>query len=231
MVFGNLRAAFQISGVLYVFYSLAIFGMAMFMPVGPEDVGNPLAALALTLVSVFLILWLVVAWHRYILLDDLSGALLPALRFDRMLAYFGKSLIVLLLVLPIFIALGVLVFALHAALPPLVLSLVPLAALVGTLIVFARLGPLLPSAAVGQSMTVREAWAATSKGSGTIVGLAILVVIMGILLGIPASILSMQGQWQLALAWSFVADWVALMVGITTLTTVYGHYVEGRTVV
>ena len=35
----------------------------------------------------------------------------------------------------------------------------------------------------------------------------------------------------IASAWSFVSQWIVIMVGVSILTTLYGHYVEERPLV
>ena len=44
------------------------------------------------------LLWVTVAWHRFILLEEYAKGLLPSFRFDRITAYFGTALAIGLMV-------------------------------------------------------------------------------------------------------------------------------------
>ena len=95
LVFSHIGFALRISALLYlvpaVLYELVIATV----------VRNPDPLLALRIASpMFLFLaaaaalWIAVGWHRYILLDEAPGAIAPPFRGDRVLAYFGNSLLV-----------------------------------------------------------------------------------------------------------------------------------------
>ena len=56
--------------------------------------------------------------------------------------------------------------------------------------------------------------------------LAILAVLGSVLIDLP--VLSLMNIMPLAMTWTFVTAWIKTMVGASILTTIYGHYVEGR---
>ena len=37
--------------------------------------------------------------------------------------------------------------------------------------------------------------------------------------------------WVLLILWQFVTGWLVMMVSVSILTTLYGHYIEGRPLV
>jgi hypothetical protein len=58
----------------------------------------------------------------------------------------------------------------------------------------------------------------------------LLSVIGAMLLGLPNMFLFAPGSVP-GLIWQVVTQWVTVMVGASILTTLYGHYVEGRPLV
>lgn len=121
-----------------------------------------------------------------------------------------------------------------AAVPVAVLSAVllpPVAMLALTVgvasFIFFRLSPILPAIALGKPLGFRAAWQATAGAAGTIAGLAGLMILGSLALQIP-TMLSGDPNSLLSLVYSVVVGWFAMMIGITLLTTVYGHCVEGR---
>ena len=99
------------------------------------------------------------------------------------------------------------------------------------LLISYRLAPMFPSAAIGQSVGVSQAWAATSGASGTIIVLAVVSAIASVVIDLPAELLARLpvGMW-LGFIWVGITGWVKLMVGVSILTTLYGVYVEKRTI-
>jgi hypothetical protein len=112
-VFANLGGALQVSGVLMLAHFAVLMTIGRPMAADEDSMRQmmmqgqmPWGRIALAaLVSTFLWLWIVVGWHRYILLNE-RPRLVPALRFDRMLGYFGKSILIALILLPLALVLG-----------------------------------------------------------------------------------------------------------------------------
>jgi hypothetical protein len=44
--------------------------------------------------TLFAMLWVAVAWHRYILIEEMPGKVIPALHVDRILAYLARGFLV-----------------------------------------------------------------------------------------------------------------------------------------
>lgn len=245
-VFGNLSAALRISGLLYAVQALVsvVFGLSLFldeaaMQQAMLNGGFPWGRL-LTIVAVSLVtsLWIVVAWHRYILLEENTGGL-PAFRGDRMLAYFGKSLLIGLVLVPVILIASILIAMVTTPIMTLLGSASSAAVsgvtagiliLVPIMVIATRLSLILPAAALGESMTHKQSWKATSGASMTILGVMAILMVASLVVDLPA-------QWlfgpdsMVAIVWSIVTGWFKMMIGASILTTLYGVYVEDRSLV
>jgi hypothetical protein len=61
--------------------------------------------------------------------------------------------------------------------------------------------------------------------------MAVISAIVLSLIDLPATLLaSLPGGTILAMGWLVLTGWFKIMFGISILTTIYGHYVEGRTI-
>jgi hypothetical protein len=247
-VFGNFGAALRISGLLTLVQIALVFVLGVQVLYSPDGgqammlAGNfPWVQLLLyLLLSVIAGLWIAVAWHRYVLREEDSGAFIPAWHGDRVWAYFAKSFLIGL-------AIG-LVALVASVIVSLVAGLVPtgtavtqntmtaVGTLVGLLIawpviyVFYRLSPALPAAALGEPLGLGDAWRKMAGKGGVIFVLALISIIVSVALAwAPVYLLGLTGV--AALIWGVVVQWFNLMVGISIMTTLYGHYVEGRALV
>lgn len=245
-VFANLGGALRVSAVLTVAQVVVVLtlGAAMFedraqLEAMMRDGSVPWGKFALAAVlQTVLWLWLVVGWHRYVLLGEEPGVV-PVLRLDRMLGYFGKSLLIALLLIPVALVFsfvgGLIVggLGIGASGRGLALALLLLVLLVYLPVVTigTRLATMLPGAALEPGVPLFSGWEATRDATLTVMG----VVVIGILcvLGVefvggrlfpdPASVP--------AVIWLVATQWAMAMVGASILTTLYGHYVQGRPLV
>lgn len=234
LVVGNLGDALRVSLVLYSVQVLnqiyASRAAARFDPTNPGDVsvsalGN---SLLLGLAAIVASLWIAVGWHRYVLNEEYPTGWLPRWHGSEMLAYLGRSLMIGILIVLAAVAAG-LVVALLGTLSSALgsLGLLGLIGLAGYL--FFRLGVMLPAAAIGTRMTLAEAWAATRDDGGAVLVLAAIVIGASLLIQAPAFIGADAGS-PLTLVYTLVTGWFVTVVGISVLTTLYGHYVEGRAI-
>ncbi len=242
-VFGNLNAALRISGLLFLVQLGAayIFGRSMMGPGEPMreqmmrgdfPIGGLLIFILLALVTG---LWIAVAWHRHVLGGEAPGAVLPPFNGDRMLAYFGYSLLIAVILIPLALVLG---FVASWFVGPMMQSgrivlgliVVGLVVYLPMLVVAFRLSVALPAAALGKPLGIGGAWNKTKGTTGTMVLLAVLAVVFAVVIDLPAGYV-FPANSILSLIWSAAAQWVALMVGVSILTTLYGHFVEGRALV
>ena len=245
LVFGHLGVALRIGGVLYLVQLaatiLAVFTTASWVTnsaAGP-DPGALLYLIAAIVVLTVTGAWIAVAWHRYVLLDEMPGAFVARFNGDRTFAYVGRSFLLALiasglgLVASIIIgviATPVLTVATQLSSSAMVLVgfFVFLLVYVPLAIVICRLALVLPASAIGQPMRFGEAWAATSKASGAIVGIALLSAVCVWLLDLPSLLLTFGPLLWVRIVWQTLVGWIELMVGVGILTTLYGHYVQRR---
>lgn len=235
LVLNQLQGALRISGVLYVASLLvSIVGYMFFMgttmtAAGPAAPSFPFFILMIVVIALYL--WIAVAWHRFVLLDETPQTLLPPFLSDRIVAYLGRSLVVFLIIFLIAIAVGFLNAAIIAATngSPFALVLTTLLVVFVTLIVSYRLAPMFPAAAIGNKLGVREAWASTAGATGTIVALALISALASVIVDLPVLLLqNFPGGSIIAFLWTSVTAWFKLMIGVSILTTLYGVFVEKR---
>ena len=250
MIFGNLGQALRCSIGPYVIlilgYILAftIFGGSMRM-MGPGQMGTPemmgdggagLVLLVFLLIpfTLFVISWVAVSWHRFILLEEYSG-ILPAVSDRPIWPYAGRSLLYGLLVglaaIPVFIVASLIAApmagpGMGGGVSPLALIIFVLVTAILTYLWF-RIAIALPAVAVGKPITMGQAWEASKGMSGTIFGVAfLLMAINGIATILTTQIAMILGP--LAFLIDLAVQWTILMLGVSILTTFYGHLIEKR---
>lgn len=233
LVFNNLDAALRVSLVLYLVQAASQVASYSAAPadaaIGPggqlyTDItaGEALMLFVLGLASVVSSLWIAVAWHRFVLLSETPQGWLPRWPSTAIFGYLWRSILVGLLVSVIVIP----VIFLTSLLGPVLM----IAAVVGVgSYVFFRVSPVLPAIALGTKMSFGDAIDATRSGGSTLFGLAGLMIVGSLLLQIP-TMLSGDPNSVISLVYGIVIGWFATMIGISLLTTVYGHFVEGRSI-
>ena len=231
-VFGNLPAALRISGVLFAVQAVASLAIGPLDPAaietGEVSIVGLLLVMVITLVSS---LWIAVAWHRYVLLQEQPGAVVPAFRGDRVAGYFGYSVLIGLILIPVAMMLGVVVGVVAASIvgpePTLGAAIiVGLLVYVPLVMIGYRLSVVLPATALGEPLGLGAAWIATKDEAVTMLGLALISVACAIAVQVP--VMFLLGDGPLAIVWQISAQWVVVMVGASILTTLYGHYVQNR---
>lgn len=180
--------------------------------------------------SVAAYLWTAVAWHRYVLAEEAPGPLGPQWHGPEIGNYLWRSFLAGL----IFVFVGFLfgfvigfISAASGAPAGVKVILTQLGTVVPCLVVFFRLSPIFPAAALGAPITFGEAWSATKGATGSLFLLALVSVVSNLVLALPTSLLT-QGAPILGLAWSAAVQWLSLMFGVSVLSTIYGHFVEKR---
>lgn len=240
LVLGDWRNALKITGLLYLIYAVPalLFALLFPTPVQPEQAMAALGSggflgIVTAILAIVAFVWVAVAWHRYVLLDEVPAGQFPEFNSNRLLSYGGYSLLIGL----IGFALSFIVSAVVGIVAIPLLSMVGvfitgLLALAAVLIVGYRLAPILPSIAIGKPITLRQAWEATNSANVPIIVLAVLSAVAALVIDIPAFILAMAGPIGgfLAVLWTLATGWVKMIVGVSILTTLYGHYVEGRAI-
>ena len=238
LVLGDWRNALRLSGLLYLIYAAPTLLLRLSFPAPAQTatMADATAALAAApiafLTGIFALVafvWIAVAWHRYVLLDEVPQGQFPAFNGSRLFRYAIYSLGIGLLAVIVAAVVGA-VAALVFAIVPVLLFVAALAAMAAALVVFYRLAPVLPAVAVERPLTFGGAWEATKGASSAIIVLAIVSAVASFIIELPAMVLAMGGSIgsTLALLWTLGTDWLRMLVGVSILTTLYGHYVEGR---
>lgn len=224
LVLNNLQAALRISALLY--FVPAIVASALLSGTPPGAPPPPLAVLV-SIIAFIGGLAIAVAWHRFILLDERPSGWLPPFDGRRMLSYFGYSLLLGLIAVVIMIGVGM-VLGIFAMLGGVILFILTGFVTVFVILVIGfRLALILPASSVDKRLRLGEAWAATAGAMGDIVVLALLCAGASVVLGL-VSLIFVGPLLPLGILWDAAVGWLGLMVGMSILTTLYGHYVEGR---
>lgn len=238
-VFGNLGGALRVSALLYMFQAVIGFALGASLMSGGGMVpgqgvssGQAMGALVALAVAVVTSLWIAVAWHRYVLLQE-EASLLPTFHGGRIWSYLLYSIGYAI----ILIAAGALWLLLIYTALGAVLGLPGIGALVVALLVYLpfivfafRLTAALPGAALGAGTPFFAGWQATS-------GQTLDLVVLGFLLMLLSVVISLIGAFVLApipgvgLVWEIALGWFQTMLGVSILTTLYGHYIEKRDLV
>lgn len=235
MLLRNLGPALRVSvgpfllglAVAALLAALGLGGLGLDPAAGEVEggLGLALGGFLSATVLLFAFSWVAVAWHRFILREETPG-LLPPLRADLVWPYLGRSILIaialILVAIPLSLVLGLVAGtsrSVAAAVMGLVMALV--LGWIGT-----RLSLVLPARAVERPMTFGESWAATAPASsavfGAVLALALLNVVLGLLFG------AIFGENLLSALLSLAVQWFTTMLGLSVLTTLYGHLVERR---
>ena len=239
-VTSNLPAAFRISAVLYLvqFGVAVLFGgamMGMGMSGGAAGVGMGLGAIVVFLVALVTAVWIAVAWHRFVLLAENPSAPVPPLMQDRMMAYFLRSLLLAVALIVVGAVIGSVVGIVLGGLfmrgPGFAgMLLMTLLVQLPLLFVGLRLASVLPGAALGTERSFFAGWEATKADWQTILQLAAILAVAVVVINLIG--MFVFGSFGVgALLWQFISGWLMMMVGLSILTTLYGHYIEGRPLV
>ena len=249
LVVDNLGAALRVSALPYAIFTAASLVFVGTMGVGDAarleaggmatgttlPAGTILAIFVTAIAQGLAFLWIAVAWHRYVLLAEGGAGWIPAFHGGRILGYLGRSILIGLMVACIFLAVTV---AIGVFSPPAAVAL----ASILSLVVSYRLGMILPAGAIGKPVTIGEAWTATRGQSATMVLLAILTFLLSLLFQVPALLdggsltpndvaAGSAGAGPagiVGVVYDLVASWILLLVGVSILSTLYGHFIEGR---
>ena len=238
MVLGNLNTVLRISGAwLVIMVVLGLMAGESYFETG-IDRGTQMPSFepvlfVLGFSKIIFGLWIAVAWHRYILLEERPGAFLPQWRGGAIWSYFKAGfvivLIMILMIIPMSIVFGFVMVPIYGSggnsLAAGLLFFLTLG--LPAAYVFYRISPMLPSAAVGDRLPVKQAWAGTRSSGLAFISLTIVTVILGYVIQLPAQILASTAL-PVAVIWSAVAQWVSTVVGASIITTIYGHYVQKR---
>ena len=226
MIFDDLGAVLRISLPLIAVIAVQMLLVGAVQPAQLQlDATNVAADVVLQILTAIASLWVAVAWHRYVLLAERPEGVLPRLHVWQMFHYFLRGIaLTLIMWLPVMIILlvGVSADAFGPGLGILAAVLMLVMAWVG-----ARLSVILPAAAVGQPLALRAAWAATRPFAVGLIGVMILLVLIFMAMAWLSLTIMLAVPLAGAIAMG-VAQWLATLLLLSVMTTLYGVYVEGR---
>lgn len=239
MIFGNLAEALKVSvgpilvGLMLIGLSFLGFGLnfEFLSEMEQGSSANTGAAFLFVLLAIIIMTvvfaWIAVAWHRFVLLEQYPG-ILPAFRGQPIGAYIGRTLVLSLLIALVVFALAFVIGLLTALTASMGLAIflgVGLGFVVSYL--WLRIGLVLPATALREPLKVSESMAATKPMAGTIFGVSAILAILNFLISlIIGQVYNFAGI--IAFVLDVAANWVFIMVGISILTTLYGHLIEKR---
>lgn len=241
-VLANLPGAIRVSALPYAVQVVVTFlltrpdrmagmmrdPMAM-MQGGPSMIAQFLSLIVLVVTSV----WMAVAWHRFILQDEMPAGFVPAFDPDRMVAYFVRALQIGLLCLGLGIVLGFFAGLIGAAVAYVTGAYVISMLIVMLLVYFPilvlgyRLATALPAMAVDRPTSFTAGWDATQGENETFIGLG-LISVAALFTSALVGMYILGGIRPLFILWTVAFNWLATMTGLSILTTLYGHFIEKR---
>ena len=170
---------------------------------------------------VFVQIWTIVAWHRFVLLEEYPQGWLPPLSLDRMGAYFLRAFIIFAI-----LAAASLIFVFALIFTGPLAAVIALPAMVFAWIVFMRWSITLPAAAVAQNITLGEAWDATRESTGLFLGLLFSLLLFGLLVALVGFVFEQIPV--LGVFWNIPTQILLTVINISVITTLYGVFVEKR---
>lgn len=179
--------------------------------------------------ALFIMLTIVVNWHRFVLLEEYPTGWVPPFRLGLALGYLGRIIMLVLLSMVAMLPVGFVATLVDAASggTGLLAGLIFAIAIIFLGIAFYRVGAILPAGAIGQGLTLQEAWEATRGANGTIVVLVLVLFLANLVLQLIVAVLSLVFAPLGLLAGLATAVFMGL-VSVSVLTTFYGHFIEGR---
>lgn len=236
MVFRNLKQALQIGLVpvviafVGVFAALSYIGVSVSVLQDEQALGLLIANswmvfFATWVFVMIMMLWIVTSWHRFVLLEEYPQGWVPPFRFDRILSYIGHALMLGILMMIAMIPAAIVMFGL-SAMSPVLAGVFGIILVLSAVVGLYRLLPVLPAAAIGKSLKIKEAWEATTGETWTIVGLIIIGFLFQLLLNIMAALFVLVPIIGPIVLYAVLL--VMSLVNVSILTTLYGHYIEGR---
>jgi hypothetical protein len=251
----NIRFAFHISWpwiLMLLPLNVATNLYIVFNNLQPERGGEPdLAALGkfltisapLAIASVVAYASIAVNWHRYILKDEVADGW-QRLRVDGLTwRYIGNFILIFLLIMACVFgaALGFTLagFVIRAIAGETITAII-LVPVIFALYLYAvvstyRLSVKLPAIALGRGdFTMRDAWNATQGNDWRLLGLLCLFIVCMLLVGVGSLLATLIFNnlgtigLSVSIAIQVLVNWVATILGVTLLTSLYGYFVEGR---
>ncbi len=240
MVFGNLKQVLQITVGPALIATIVIVGLfvALGIPLEAldENAGDlpPGVSAGSVFVFVFVLLavifitmfWIAVSWHRFILMEEYPTGIFPTFRFDRILAYFGRILMLGILMMIAYIPM-LLVFAVLGEGLAVLSVILMIVYSIFLVICFYRLSIILPAAAIGSPISLSDAWNNTTGVGGAILLLLLVAFLFQVLVQLVFMALAFIPILGVLLS-VFFGTLVLPMINVSIFTTMYGVFIEKR---
>ena len=225
---------FNVGGNLY----LILNGLGASQEVEPRALAVMVPLFAVSIIAYASI---AVNWHRYVLLDEVASGW-QRLRIDSLMwRYIGNGFLIGIILAGAFAAgLGIaligMVFGAVVGKAATVIVVPAMLALYAMVLVAAyRLSVKLPAIALGRhDFSLQDAWAATAENFWQLLALIVLFVACVFIAALGTFLVSYSFGTlgtvglSVALAIQVLVNWVATILGVTLLTSLYGFFVEGR---
>lgn len=243
MVANNLNDVLRLSAPLIIASVLiqlvsTLFGGVSIMEIDPDvvveeqDFGGLGWIVGLSIAQLVITFWVLVAWHRYVLLEERPDSFWLPVPADRVFAYIGTFLLIAL----VGIGIGLVFFAAIAMLGQMFgggglgLIVVGLIAVLFMWLyaVLIRISVALPAAAIGEPIGVVGAWRATDGQTTLCAKIAFLGVILSVVATLPMLLLGLVLPGPLFAIASGIFNVLISIVAASVLTTLYGVFVENR---
>ena len=231
MITGNLSQALKVSvgpSLILIATFAVIFGVGGLGD--PETLTAPPLLMVMMFfiafpVTLFVFGWIAVSWHRFILLEEHSG-MLPAYRGRPIWPYlwvlFVLGLRMFVVIIPFMFILG----GLFGNGSPAVFLFLILALNILLSYLAMRWALPLPAKAIGTEMRFSESWKATAPLGSTIFGVVVALIVFNFAVGFIGGVFAPLPIIGFII--NVAVSWLTGMLGISILTTLYGHIVEGR---
>jgi len=162
-----------------------------------------------------------------VLLEEHGNGIVPQWRGPNILSYIGRAILIGVVVMLIGIVSGMLLTMIMFAAPVQAVGFVLATGWVmGMSWVITRMGLILPAAALGKPMTIRESWTATKPvATDLLVPLFVIAVAMNLLSELIMLLFTNSTLGMIPLAFLY---WMQVLLNLSLMTTLYGTQVEGR---
>ncbi|WP_411351815.1 hypothetical protein PNH50_17730 [Leisingera aquaemixtae] len=219
VVFAVVYAVFQ-SGIIPV-------GQAVNMPLGSVSTGFLLQMAAVWVVVMLISIWGVVAWHRYVLLEEVPEGWIPRLHTSNILIYFLRAVQLAIVSVISLIAVAFIGSAFAEAAGYFGVAIL-IVLFIAVALFLSRLLVILPAAAVGRAISLSDALEATKGAVPALFLLGVCVFLAQLVVELALSAVAGIPVFSLVLQLGFAV--ILSLLNVSIMTTLYGHYVEGRPV-
>ncbi|MEO1704063.1 MAG: hypothetical protein AAFR50_01810 [Pseudomonadota bacterium] len=171
--------------------------------------------------------WLAIGWHRFVLAEEYPSGFMPAWNGPRIRSYVGRVVLILVVFFGVSFVAALVVVGL-ANVSQLVAAPLGIVIVLGITIFYVRISIMLPAISMDrQDFGLKAALEATKPFQLVILG-TIAVYALYTIGMVLAMLLVLSIAPFLAMPFQLILEYLLLLVGISTLTTIYGVAVEGR---